>query len=37
MVMIKVEGNSIYLGVYGEDIGTRTDIMGNGEAKYWKN
>tara|TARA_R100001509_G_scaffold151845_1_gene111572 strand:+ start:34 stop:390 length:357 start_codon:yes stop_codon:yes gene_type:complete len=25
-------GNSIYLDVFGEDIGTRTDIMGNGEA-----
>ena len=28
----KGKGNSIYLGVYGDDIGTRTDIMGNGEA-----
>ena len=28
----KGKGNAIYLGVYGEDIGTRTDIMGNGEA-----
>ena len=28
----KGKGNAIYLGVYGNDIGTRTDIMGNGEA-----
>ena len=28
----KGRGNSIYLGVYGEDIGTKTDIMGNGEV-----
>ena len=28
----KGKGNAIYLGVYGEDIGTRTDIHGNGEA-----
>ena len=28
----KGKGNAIYLGVYGEDIGTRTDIMGNGEV-----
>jgi len=28
----KGKGNAIYLGVYGDDIGTRTDIMGNGEA-----
>jgi len=28
----KGKGNAIYLGVFGEDIGTRTDIMGNGEA-----
>ena len=28
----KGKGNSIYLGVYGDDIGTRTDIMGNGES-----
>ena len=32
MVTIKVEEIAIYLDVYGEDIGTRTDIMGNGEA-----
>ena len=28
----KGRGSAIYLDVYGEDIGTRTDIMGNGEA-----
>ena len=28
----KGRGNAIYLDVYGQDIGTRTDIMGNGEA-----
>ena len=33
----KGRGNSIYLGVYGEDIGTRTDIMGNGEANTGRN
>lgn len=25
-------GSAIYLDVYGKDIGTRTDIMGNGEV-----
>ena len=25
-------GNSIFLDVFGEDIGTRTDIMGNGQS-----
>ena len=28
----KGRGSAIYLDVFGEDIGTRTDIMGNGEA-----
>ena len=28
----KGRGSAIYLDVYGQDIGTRTDIMGNGEA-----
>jgi len=28
----KGRGNSIYLDVFGEDIGTRTDIHGNGES-----
>ncbi len=28
----KGRGNSIYLDVFGNDIGTRTDIHGNGEA-----
>ena len=28
----KGRGSAIYLDVYGEDIGTRTDIMGNGEV-----
>jgi len=27
----KGRGSAIYLDVYGQDIGTRTDIMGNGE------
>jgi len=28
----KGRGSAIYLDVYGQDVGTRTDIMGNGEA-----
>jgi len=28
----KGRGNSVFLDVFGEDIGTRTDIMGNGEV-----
>jgi len=28
----KGRGSAIYLDVYGQDIGTRTDIMGNGEV-----
>ena len=28
----KGRGSAIYLDVYGEDIGTRADIMGNGEV-----
>jgi len=28
----KGRGSAIYLDVFGQDIGTRTDIMGNGEA-----
>ena len=29
----KGRGNANYLDVFGEDIGTRTDIHGNGESK----
>jgi len=28
----KGRGTAIFLNVFGDDIGTRTDIMGNGEA-----
>ena len=28
----KGRGSAIYLDVFGEDIGTKTDIMGNGET-----
>ena len=28
----KGRGSAIYLDVYGEDVGTKTDIMGNGEV-----
>jgi len=28
----KGRGSAIYLDVFGNDIGTRTDIMGNGES-----
>tara|TARA_R100001509_G_scaffold74965_1_gene41894 strand:+ start:449 stop:805 length:357 start_codon:yes stop_codon:yes gene_type:complete len=33
----KGRGNANYLDVFGEDIGTRTDIFGNGEANTGRN